>query len=281
MKNYKEVISIHRYRLILMLVAFILNVSSAAFAQYNQYNITRTSESSCENAFYSSFSSNMIMTWDINTGLNQKIIISFWAGLSQYSTDYVNIYEIDKYGHQNQIACLTGSATGEITTNISSGRARIEFITNFYTNPYYGDYSAFGFQFCYNIAPSTYLVPNLDVTGNIYVNSDMEIGTVIPSGNRELRVKGGVKAREVIMTDIDWADFVFDKSYELPDLKSVEQHILTRGHLQGIPSAVEVKEKGVNLGEMQAKLLQKVEELTLYVIQHDKDIDKLKKARRN
>ena len=280
MKYYKEVIYTRRYRLLAILVAFILSASSAALAQFNIYNITRTSESSCEDAFYGNFSSNMIMAWDINTGLNQKIYISFWAGLSQYTTDYVNIFEVDKYGHQNQIACLTGSATGEIATTISSGRARIEFVTNFYSNPYYGDYSAFGFRFCYNIDPSTYLATYLDVTGNMYVNSDMEIGTVIPSGNRDLLVKGGVKAREVIMTDTDWADFVFDKNYKLPDLKSVEQHILTQGHLQGIPTAAEVKEKGVNLAEIQRKMLQKVEELTLYVIQHDKDIDTLKKARK-
>jgi hypothetical protein len=72
------------------------------------------------------------------------------------------------------------------------------------------------------------------------------------------------------------ADFVFEDDYQLMSLNDLEQQIKANKHLPGIPSAKEVEENGVSLGEMQAKLLQKIEELTLYVIDQDKKLDVLK-----
>ncbi|MDO5665850.1 MAG: hypothetical protein Q4G63_11430 [Bacteroidia bacterium] len=86
---------------------------------------------------------------------------------------------------------------------------------------------------------------------------------------------GLLRAKE-IKVETGWADFVFDKDYKLPSLAEVEKHIQEKGHLQGIPTETEVKENGVNLGEMNVKLLQKVEELTLYLISQEKDINMLK-----
>lgn len=68
------------------------------------------------------------------------------------------------------------------------------------------------------------------------------------------------------------ADYVFKSDYKLMSLKEVEQFVKTNSHLPEIPSANEIKEKGFNVGEMQNKLLQKVEELTLYIIEQDKKI---------
>lgn len=73
-----------------------------------------------------------------------------------------------------------------------------------------------------------------------------------------------------------WSDFVFKKEYKLPTLEEVENHIAEKGHLENIPSEEEVLKNGINLGEMNAKLLQKIEELTLYVIEMKKDIIILK-----
>jgi hypothetical protein len=67
-----------------------------------------------------------------------------------------------------------------------------------------------------------------------------------------------------------WADFVFKPDYQLKPLAEVEQFISTNGHLPEVPTAKEVEQNGVNIGEMNAKLLQKVEELTLYVIELNK-----------
>ena len=74
-----------------------------------------------------------------------------------------------------------------------------------------------------------------------------------------------------------WADFVFDKEYKLRSLEEVKAHIDEYKHLPDIPTEAEVKENGVSLGEMQAKLLQKIEELTLYVIKQDEKNKALEK----
>lgn len=87
----------------------------------------------------------------------------------------------------------------------------------------------------------------------------------------KLSVEGRIVANELVCVGIEnWADFVFDDSYRLPALSEVEQHIQEHKHLPDIPSAAEVSRDGVNVVEMQAKLLQKVEELTLYVIDQNK-----------
>lgn len=101
------------------------------------------------------------------------------------------------------------------------------------------------------------------------------IGT-INVGSWKLAVNGKIRAKE-IKVETGWSDFVFYDDYKLPTLKEVEKHIKEKGHLKDIPSAKEVKENGVFLGEMDAKLLQKIEELTLYTIDQQKEIEKLKK----
>ena len=73
------------------------------------------------------------------------------------------------------------------------------------------------------------------------------------------------------------ADFVFNDNYELKELTEIESFIKENRHLPDIPSGKEIEENGVNLGEMDAKLLQKIEELTLYVIDINKEVEKLKK----
>ncbi|WP_158655170.1 hypothetical protein [Flavivirga eckloniae] len=101
------------------------------------------------------------------------------------------------------------------------------------------------------------------------------IGTTDTKGFK-LGVQGKIAAEEVkVATYANWADFVFDSTYKLPTLKEVEQHIKEKGHLKDIPSAKEVKEDGFFLGEMDSKLLQKIEELTLYTIEQEKKIQEL------
>lgn len=74
-----------------------------------------------------------------------------------------------------------------------------------------------------------------------------------------------------------WSDRVFEKNYSLMPLKEVEKFIAKNNHLPNVPSAAEVVEKGIAIDEMVSKLLEKVEELTLYTIRQQKEIDALKK----
>ncbi len=98
------------------------------------------------------------------------------------------------------------------------------------------------------------------------------IGTTAP--DEMLTVKGKIHTQEVIINlSGPLADYVFNKNYNLMPLNKVEQFVKTNNHLPEIPSAEEVQKNGLSMGEMQNKLLQKIEELTLYVIEQQKTIE--------
>ncbi|WP_299160487.1 hypothetical protein [uncultured Tenacibaculum sp.] len=111
---------------------------------------------------------------------------------------------------------------------------------------------------------------------NFLDNGNVGVGTR-DTGTHKLAVEGSIGARKIKVEAFpNWSDFVFEKEYKLPTLKEVESHIKEKGHLKDIPSEAEVKKNGFYLGDMDAKLLQKIEELTLYTIQQDKEINELK-----
>jgi len=107
---------------------------------------------------------------------------------------------------------------------------------------------------------------------NVLKNGNIGIGTVT-TGNHKLAVEGSIGAREIKVEANGWSDFVFENNYRLPTLVEVENYIKEKGHLKDIPSAKEVEKNGFFLGEMDAKLLQKIEELTLYVIEQEKRLN--------
>ncbi|MCX2680625.1 hypothetical protein OOZ15_11790 [Galbibacter sp. EGI 63066] len=112
------------------------------------------------------------------------------------------------------------------------------------------------------------------------IKGKLGIGTV-NTGSHKLAVEGSVGAREVKVEASNWSDFVFEKNYDLPTLEEVERHIQEKGHLQDIPSAEEVEKNGIYLGEMDAKLLQKIEELTLYTIEQEREIKQQQSVNKN
>ena len=107
-------------------------------------------------------------------------------------------------------------------------------------------------------------------------NGAVGIGTGTAVLSYNLSVKGSIGCQELTVTSTGWADFVFDEKYKLPPLTEVEEYISKNKHLPGIPTEAEVKEKGVSVGNISSKLLQKIEELTLYVIDLKKENDSLK-----
>ena len=114
-----------------------------------------------------------------------------------------------------------------------------------------------------------------NVTGSDlnYVDGNVGIGTGNP-GSWKLAVNGNIRAKE-IKVETGWADYVFADDYVLPSLEEVEKHIKEKGHLINIPSAATIESNGVKLGEMNKLLLEKIEELTLYIIQQNKDQQEL------
>jgi len=110
------------------------------------------------------------------------------------------------------------------------------------------------------------LVSNFSfITGNAGINT----------GQHTLTVNGTIRAKEVIV-DSDWADDVFSADYKLQSLSDVNEYIKQNKHLPGMPSAEQVKAKGVDVGEAQTLLLRKIEEITLHMITLENQVKELK-----
>lgn len=105
----------------------------------------------------------------------------------------------------------------------------------------------------------------------------------VASSKYSLFVKGGIITEELLikLESSGWYDEVFDENYNLPSLKEVEKYVRENRHLPDIPSAEEVGKNGLEIGEFNALLLKKVEELTLYAIDQQKKIDALQTAVNN
>ena len=122
------------------------------------------------------------------------------------------------------------------------------------------------------------LFANLPSTGGSGVTGITD-QAVKANVNLRLCADGLLMAKEVKVTLTGWPDYVFGADYRLRSLAETEAYINANGHLPDVPSATEVEEGGLSLGEMNKVLLQKVEELTLHVIELQKQIDELKNGR--
>jgi hypothetical protein len=149
-----------------------------------------------------------------------------------------------------------GSVQANLLSNIQSGELKLQSGT-----------SGFGGFITFNLDGNEKVRIQAN-TGNV------GIGTTSPT--EKLSVNGRIRAKEVIVETTGWSDHVFADSYKLQSLSEVEQHIKTEKHLPGVPSAQEVADKGVSVGDMQAILLAKIEELTLHQIAQEKEIARLR-----
>lgn len=120
----------------------------------------------------------------------------------------------------------------------------------------------------------------LDVAGNIHTTGKLLIGTdnLTNLNDYAFAVNGSSIMNKLrIKTYATWPDYVFDNNYDLPTLKYLESYIKANRKLPGVPSAVAVAKDGFEVGESQAILLQKIEELTLYIIDLNKRLEQLEK----
>lgn len=120
-----------------------------------------------------------------------------------------------------------------------------------------------------------------------YLQNTSQEGVIIGSGvtktpsDYNLFVSKGILTERVkvaIKNTNEWADYVFSDSYKLRSLSEVETYIRQNKHLPGVPSAEEVSQQGIDVGKMDAKLLEKIEELTLYMLELKKENQEMKKA---
>ncbi|WP_298150051.1 hypothetical protein [Flavobacterium sp.] len=113
-----------------------------------------------------------------------------------------------------------------------------------------------------------------DTRGRVYIGNSTNFATT--TGNYRLYVEGGIlteKVKVALRSTTNWADYVFNDDYKLQSLKELEAFIKANKHLPNIPSAAELAKDGLDLANMQAKQMEKIEELTLYAIEQDKKLE--------
>ena len=116
---------------------------------------------------------------------------------------------------------------------------------------------------------------NKDATHRIWNRS------VALYSNGQISAASTIYSRKVVVTqNVPFPDYVFKPSYRLAPLAEVEQKIKELGHLPGMPSAEQVEKNGMDLGEQNRLLVEKVEELTLHLIQMRKELDEIKAAKK-
>lgn len=119
-------------------------------------------------------------------------------------------------------------------------------------------------------------IANTDERVRMRINESGNVGIGTINPDAKLAVNGTIHTKEVKVDLQGWPDYVFAKEYKLLSLEEVSKYIKENGHLPKMPSAKEVEKNGVLLGEMNKKLLEKIEELTLYTIEQEKEIKKLR-----
>jgi hypothetical protein len=213
-----------------------------------------------------------------NTGNSNKLQVDVFGGGWGANNLGKTTYYIGNRGGITIMQTTIGSATSDFTVkayaNATTGNTDIYIIIT-------ADYPAIAinsFLLASGIAQTqaitqqtpvgTEITPTIipvlitDQNGNISLNST-------DSKGYKLAVNGGVIANAVTVKVYPWADFVFDMDYQLPSLTEVKTYIKENHHLSNIPSAAEIEKSGLNVGEMNKMLMQKVEELTLYLIEKD------------
>jgi hypothetical protein len=113
----------------------------------------------------------------------------------------------------------------------------------------------------------------------VLANGSIGIGTLQPS--EKLSVNGNIRAKKVIVSQTGWPDYVFDPAYKLKPLSELAAFIQKHQHLPDMPSAKEVEQKGISVGDNQALLLKKIEELTLYIIKMGQENEQIKRQLQN
>lgn len=220
-----------------------------------------------------------------NSGINQMGCTELFIRTGN-GRDLVNGFAFSAYATRTGHSATTVS-TIKVVPN-AAGASATAYDIYFYNGPYIGAglyqvTSAYG-TWAHSMTPAvdpgttaftvplefrtqdeTYLANSLFISA---VNGNVGINTVVPKA--KLAVNGDILATKVKVTQTGWPDYVFGKEYHLPAIAELEQYILTHQHLPEIPSAKEVTTNGLDLGDMDKKLLQKIEELSLYIIQLDK-----------
>lgn len=147
-----------------------------------------------------------------------------------------------------------------------------------------------GSHFNYSLDEDTYIRGGKDNSkvlindthgGNVLMaNGGGNVGIGIANPFERLAVNGTIRSKEIVVETNNWPDYVFDQNYKRMNLYEVEAFIIENKHLPKVPCAKELESSGLHLGEMQKKMMEKIEELTLYIIELKREIDFIKTKQR-
>ena len=186
----------------------------------------------------------------------KPVLINPFGGNVGIGTPYLPNRKLEIYKGRMLFTGAPSNSTGGIEFTDADGTAHRGFVGM-------ADNNYIGF---YGYGSGTFgLVMNVD-------NGNIGIGTF--NNDYKLSVLGTIRSSEVIV-ESGWADYVFSKDYSLPSLDELAAFISVNKHLPGIPSALEVKNNGLHLAEIQTKMMAKIEELTLYIIDQQRKINQL------
>ncbi|WP_158800259.1 hypothetical protein [Pedobacter sp. L105] len=190
---------------------------------------------------------------DVGKTLNPGDLGSVLARLSEGNTIGVGTY-LGVTGYSTQI-----SSTDQSANNVKSFAIEHSFygVTNSSINFFRGGNTLGG-----SIAFNTN-----DNTEKMRISYNGNVGIGITNPQEKLAVNGTIHSSEVIVDKLGWSDYVFKKDYQLPSLNDVKNYIDQNQHLPDMPSEKEVIANGIKIGDMNEKLLKKIEELTLYMIE--------------
>ena len=163
---------------------------------------------------------------------------------------------------------LVGSGKILVGWNRMGGFGESDFITNTLAGQV-GGFAFWNQNSSGTVSPLVYMSAS---TGNVLIGNFYQTNTAY-----KLDVSGNVRANEVVVNTTG-ADFVFDTAYRLAPLAELKDYIHTYHHLPDLEPATRMQEEGIKLGDTQTRLLQKIEELTLYMIDQDKKMEALQKA---
>lgn len=183
------------------------------------------------------------------------------TGLAQLTQYSIYVKAKDAAGNSTNSNTITPTTSGTVWSLTGNGG------TNTSTN-FIGTTDEMGLAFRTNNSSRLYI----SADGNVGIGT-----TDVATGDFKLYVETGIRTRKIKVDHIAtaWPDYVFGPRYKLPSLKEVEEFIQKHKHLPDVPSADEVGEKGLDLGDNQAVLLRKIEELTLYMIELNKKVSRL------
>ena len=219
-------------------------------------------------------------TWNGASAINIGLHVNATGGTTNYSA----IFEGGNFGIGTVSPRAELVIQGAPNTNGSSGS--IGALVETYDNTATGSNTTYGGIAFASLPGYDFSVGKKSVNSTTYFQvrrqDGLELLTIDASGNMglgttsmgtaKLAVEGKIEAREVVVTSTTpFPDYVFDEGYQVLPLGEVERSIKQNKRLPGVPSAEEIKKKGLNLGDAQVILLKKIEELTLYVIELKKE----------